>query len=285
MNETNSFAVLVIGFHQYEEKLLRSILSLTKGRARTYRLATDGGGPADMLLVNGDSPAALRVWRDRRSEIGEEPCLVVCSNGPPRTEVPYIRRPLIFMRVVAALDQIATMTLKSAPDLVIGQDTDAPRGLEATLGDVSDPTAGKLQERALVVDDSISVLKLMEIELRISAITGDFAQTGEQAWKLLAQKTYDIVFLDVVLPDIDGYHICKVIKKNKSMKHIPVIMLTGRSSPFDRVRGKLAGCDHYLVKPVPHEALQNVFRRFLPAKHKQPERRARVAAASGVATW
>ncbi len=279
MNETNSFAVLVIGFPQHEEKLLRSILTLTKGRARTYRLANDGAGPADLLLVNGDSPAALRIWQDRRSEIGEEPCLVVSSKDPLRTEVPHIRRPLIFMRVVAALDQIATMTLKSAPDLVIGQDTDAPLGLEATLKGVPDAAAGKLQQRALVVDDSVSVLKLMEMELRISAVSGDFAQSGEEAWKLLAQRSYDIIFLDVVLPDIDGYHICKVIKKNKSLKHTPVIMLTGRSSPFDRVRGKLAGCNYYLVKPVPHEALQNVLRRFLPAKDKQPERRTGVAAA------
>jgi twitching motility two-component system response regulator PilG len=79
---------------------------------------------------------------------------------------------------------------------------------------------------ALVVDDSLPVRKQIELELKLLGVNADFAETGEQAFKLLDNKSYDIVFLDVVLPGIDGYQVCKTIKKDIMMKQTPVIMLT-----------------------------------------------------------
>jgi two-component system, cell cycle response regulator len=93
----------------------------------------------------------------------------------------------------------------------------------------------------------------------------DGAESGEQAWAYLQNGTaYALIFLDVVLPGVDGYTLCKTIKKDTQYKHIPVIMLTGKDSPFDRVRGKLARCDMYLTKPVTHEQLQAVIKHHLP---------------------
>lgn len=184
----------------------------------------------------------------------------------------HVHRPLVFTRVVAALDQVAIQNLKSAPDLVIGQEANVPSELKSAFNRRSGDDGERLQYRALVVDDSPSVRKLMEIELRISGIAGDFAESADEAWLLLSRRTYDLVFLDVVLPGVDGYYICKSIRKNQSTKHTPVVMLTGKSSPFDRVRGKLAGCNSYLVKPAPHDALQKVFRRYLPSDDKKTDR-------------
>jgi twitching motility two-component system response regulator PilG len=86
--------------------------------------------------------------------------------------------------------------------------------------------------------------------LRRAGITAEFAEDGESALKLIEVKNYDILFLNAVLPGKDGYEVCKAIKKDKNKKHIPVVMLTGKSSNLDKLKGKMSGCDAYLTKPV-----------------------------------
>ncbi|OGT79226.1 MAG: hypothetical protein A3H91_09780 [Gammaproteobacteria bacterium RIFCSPLOWO2_02_FULL_61_13] len=91
----------------------------------------------------------------------------------------------------------------------------------------------------------------------------DFAETGEAAEQLIRANKYDIVFLDVILPGVDGYEICKIIKKDPVKGNTPVIMLTSSSSPADRVKGKMAGCDTYLIKPVNKDIFKEVIHEFL----------------------
>jgi twitching motility two-component system response regulator PilG len=73
----------------------------------------------------------------------------------------------------------------------------------------------------------------------------------------LAESHVDLVLVDVVMPDMDGYKLTREIKRNKLLRQIPVIILTSKSSPFDLARGALAGCDTYLTKPVPLKALES----------------------------
>ena len=80
---------------------------------------------------------------------------------------------------------------------------------------------------------------------------------------MLAQNSYDIIFLDVVLPGTDGYQVCKDIRKNPGTRQTPVIMLTSKSSPFDRVRGSLVGCSAYLTKPVDYNAFRAAVSKYL----------------------
>jgi len=104
--------------------------------------------------------------------------------------------------------------------------------------------------KALVVDDSLPVRKQVSVALRRAGITAEFAEDAESALHLIETRSYDILFLDIVLPGKDGYEVCKAVKKDKDKKHIPVVMLTGKASRFDRAKGKLSGCDAYLTKPV-----------------------------------
>ncbi len=85
----------------------------------------------------------------------------------------------------------------------------------------------------------------------------DLAETGEEALELINNNTYDIIFLDIVLPGVDGYEVCKTIKEGKG-KNTPVILLTGNSSPADRIKGNLSGCDTYLIKPVSQMVFQDL---------------------------
>lgn len=117
--------------------------------------------------------------------------------------------------------------------------------------------------KALVVDDSTTVQRLMGLALQPLQIEVDIAGTGEDAQRLLQQNTYDIVFLDVMLPGIDGYQVCKSIKNNKATKSTPVIMLTSRDSAFDKVRGIMAGTDLYLTKPLESSQITAAARKYI----------------------
>ena len=116
----------------------------------------------------------------------------------------------------------------------------------------------------LVVDDNLAVRRFMAQKLEQFNINIDFAASGEQAIGLSGTKHYTCVFLDVVMPGIDGYQVCKLIKGNRISKDVKVVMLTSRDSPFDKIRGKMAGCDAYLTKPVDEDKLMNTIVRFLP---------------------
>ena len=119
------------------------------------------------------------------------------------------------------------------------------------------------RHRALVVDDSPTVRKSLVLELGSFNIQVDTAETGEQGLEMLEKNQYDIIFLDVVMPGADGYQVCKTIRRNQQTKLTPIVMLTSKSSPFDKVRGSLAGCSAYLTKPVEYENFYQVLEEYL----------------------
>ena len=118
--------------------------------------------------------------------------------------------------------------------------------------------------RALVVDDSTTLRRLMELTLSPMGIELDFADSGEYAVALTRAKRYDIIFLDVMLPGMDGYRVCKAIKADKRTKETPVIMLTSMNSAFDKVRGIMAGTNVYLTKPLDRNQLMQAIDKCLP---------------------
>lgn len=103
--------------------------------------------------------------------------------------------------------------------------------------------------RALVVDDSQTVrTQLANVMSRIG-MACDIADGAKAALSRLSAQQYDLIYVDVMMPDMDGYTLTREIKRDRANK-APVIILTSQSSPFDRARGALAGCDIFLTKPV-----------------------------------
>jgi CheY-like chemotaxis protein len=121
-----------------------------------------------------------------------------------------------------------------------------------------------IKPRAIVVDDSASVRKQIELELDLFDVEVDYAESVEQTYRLLEKHSYDIAFLDVVLPDGDGFQVCKTIKQ--SVSNINVIMLTGKATAADKIKGTMVGCDAYLVKPVGRMTFQNTVCTYLKLK-------------------
>ena len=120
--------------------------------------------------------------------------------------------------------------------------------------------------RALIVDDSTTVRRLMELTLAPMGVELDFTESGEAAIAMTRSKHYDIVFLDIMLPGIDGYRVCKAIKADKRTKHLPVVMLTSKDGTIDKVRGIMAGTNVYLTKPLERHELIQAIDKCLPAR-------------------
>lgn len=117
---------------------------------------------------------------------------------------------------------------------------------------------------ALVVDDSTTLRRLMQLILVPLGFDIDFVDNGERAVELSKRRNYDIVFLDILLPGIDGYRVCKVLKGDKRTKATRVVMLTSKDSAIDKVRGMMAGSDVYLTKPVDRIDLIRAIDKCLP---------------------
>jgi CheY-like chemotaxis protein len=135
--------------------------------------------------------------------------------------------------------------------------------LRVASGSDRSAAAGAGKTRILVVDDSLPVRIQMKTALESFTKSIDFADNGDQAVMLIDNCKYDVIFLDVIMPGRDGYDVCRYIRRHPLQKKTPVIMLTGNSSPADRVKGKLAGCDTYLIKPVRQSVLAEVIGEFI----------------------
>ena len=241
MANKDKYCVDVIGFNATERLLLSSIFGLAVRRDPSFERREDNSTRAtDLYLVDGSDAAAMNEFRAVRAR-HPAPAIVV-GDPDPQSGLPTLPRPIQWARLLQSFD-----------------DAVQSGGPSATA------KPGVADTAVLVVDDNLTVRKFMQAKLQPFGISADFAETGEQAVGLTGQKEYTCVFLDVVLPGIDGYQVCKLIKSNKqAVKRTAVVMLTSRSSPFDKLRGQLAGCDEYLTKPVDENHLLEVISKFLP---------------------
>jgi len=109
--------------------------------------------------------------------------------------------------------------------------------------------------RVLVVDDVPANVKLLEARLSAEYFDVITAMSGEEALAICERAECDLVLLDVMMPDMNGFEVCRRLKTNPATYHIPVVMVTALDQPSDRVRGLDAGADDFLTKPIPDLAL------------------------------
>jgi two-component system cell cycle response regulator len=283
-NEENSYMVDVIGFNETERLMLSSIFGLAARRDPSFlQREPSSAQRTDLYLVDADNEAATAEFLAIRGRLPAPAVLIGASDS--NTGLPLLSRPLQWARVLQSFDDAiqggAPASTENEKTMVL-QRTSAgagsrtpPPGAAARTNPGANaparpaPAAARPRRPAdavLVVDDNATVRKFMETRLAPYGFNVDFAETGEQAVGLTGTNEYTCVFLDVVLPGIDGYQVCKLIKGNKqAVKRTAVVMLTSRSSPFDKLRGSLAGCDEYLTKPVDENHLLEVIAKFLPS--------------------
>jgi len=109
--------------------------------------------------------------------------------------------------------------------------------------------------KVLVIDDSNTIRRSAEIFLRDAGFEVILAEDGFDALAKISDHQPKVIFVDIMMPRLDGYQTCALIKQNPRLKSTPVIMLSSKDGVFDRARGRLAGSDRYLTKPFTKEAL------------------------------
>jgi twitching motility two-component system response regulator PilG len=118
---------------------------------------------------------------------------------------------------------------------------------------VSNASTGPV--KVLVIDDSNTIRRSAELFLRQAGYEVILAEDGFDALSKIADYEPQIIFVDIMMPRLDGYQTCALIKQNPRLKSTPVIMLSSKDGVFDRARGRLAGSDRYLTKPFTREGL------------------------------
>lgn len=115
----------------------------------------------------------------------------------------------------------------------------------------------------LIVDDSATVRKLVTSTLEKSGFRTMVAADGMDALAKLNDDIPDLVLLDITMPRMGGYQVCKIIKDNQTTKKVPVVMLSGNDGFFDKVKGRLAGATDYLTKPFEPALLVKSIEKYL----------------------
>ncbi len=115
----------------------------------------------------------------------------------------------------------------------------------------------------LVVDDSPTVRKIVQLTLQRERIHVVTAGDGLSALAAVADEQPDLILLDIMLPRMDGYNICQVVRRNNAFRDMPIIMLSGKDGLFDKMRGKLAGSTEYITKPFDSAELVQTVKRHL----------------------
>lgn len=114
----------------------------------------------------------------------------------------------------------------------------------------------------MVIDDSNTIRRSAEIFLKQSGCDIILAEDGFDALAKIADSHPNIIFLDIMMPRLDGYQTCALIKKNPKFSHIPVIMLSSKDGLFDKARGRMVGSSEYLTKPFTKDTLLTVVQRY-----------------------
>ncbi len=119
------------------------------------------------------------------------------------------------------------------------------------------------KQKILIVEDEESLLKLESILLTSKGYDVRGVSNGQQALDAISEERPDLVLLDIMLPEIDGFEVCQRIKDDPETKDIPVIMLTAKKSREDMARGEKVGADWYITKPFKSAMVIETIQRFL----------------------
>ncbi|MCH6584464.1 MAG: response regulator [Nitrosomonadaceae bacterium] len=126
------------------------------------------------------------------------------------------------------------------------------------MDDTDDLTGVKV----MVIDDSNTIRRSAEIFLTQSKCEIILAADGFDAMAKIIDSHPDVIFIDIMMPRLDGYQTCTLIKRNSHFKSTPIIMLSSKDGLFDRARGRMVGSDEYLTKPFTKESLLKAVQKY-----------------------
>lgn len=244
---TAKLRLLAVGLSTAENNLLEGVVTLSRRRPPRIELlnrsAADG---ADVIMINASDADAMG-WAATRTDLAGKAVIWIDAHHAPPQHI-RLQRPVQWPRLPFVLYQ----TLERS-------------SVEAAVPAVR---PGDANRRILIVDDSLPTRTQLRTLLERAGYLVDEAGSAETGLALHARKTYACILLDVAMPGMDGYQACHRIKTHGARQVPPVVMLSGKTAPFDRVRGKMAGCDAYLGKPVAPDRLLAVLDRHVGVRSR-----------------
>jgi len=230
----------VKGFTLSERQLLDAVLKLSQRRQTRLNLLSGlDEEEADVVMIDATDANALN-WANSNPWLARK--VVIWVDSPTAQGGYAVKRPIQW----ASLPMLLVRALEQVPAKTAGR------------GNLSRSNS------VLVVDDSAAVRGQLRALLERRGFSVTEVQNAESAIKFASNQTYTCILMDVLMDGINGYDACRLIKmKTTGGKKANVVMLTSKTSPFDRIKGKMAGCDAYLTKPVNPEQLYEVLSRFV----------------------
>lgn len=239
--------LFVRGLERDERQLLEGLVRVSLRRSPRLEILDErDAGSADVVLIGATDSEAV-AWTQRQAWAADKAIIWIGAGEPTSPAQSVIRRPVQW----SILPILLARALEKKPGAAAS--AAAPGRAPARL-----PSRTSARS-VLVVDDSLAIRNHLRSLLEGDGFDVSTVDTVESALKVLAHQSFACVLMDVLMPGIDGYEGCRQIKGLlRGERAIPVVMLTSKTSPFDRIRGKMAGCDAYLTKPVDPQQLGDV---------------------------
>ncbi len=292
-----------VGLKPIERRLLEGTVMVSQRRTPRLELVpTERAQDAEVIIVDTRDPGAV-AWAQQQPWLRAKPVIWLDASSVPSWHT-LLRRPVQWpvlpIYLARAMEQAGSPLgdaghLKPAnPDLQAAAQAaasfnarlpaaspgPASPGAGLTAADAASTTATSAgaqqpaRKRVMVVDDSLAIRSYLRSQLEGQHYDVIEAADGRAALALAQTERFDVVLLDVLMPGMDGYEACRHIKSvlRAAARQVPVVMLTSKGSPFDRIRGKMAGCDAYLTKPISPAELFDVLSRPINAVpvHNRP---------------
>jgi two-component system, cell cycle response regulator len=270
--------LFVRGFKPMEQRLLEGAVRLSERRLPRLALLNEADAAnADVLMIDGADEAAV-AWLGSRPALAGKPTIWVDSRtarpGHTMTSRP-VQWPMLPMLLARALENVPgpgwADSMPATPADMAGLNPAAPAPAPVARVDLN---------HVLVVDDSLAVRNHLRSLLEARGIRVSEAACVREALAVVETERFTCALMDVLMPDMDGYEGCKRLKSMKSsIGKLPVVMLTSKASPFDRIRGKMAGCDAYLTKPVAPEQFYATLEAYISGGARRPPAAAKTSLA------
>lgn len=118
-------------------------------------------------------------------------------------------------------------------------------------------------KKILVVDDEVDLVETVRFSLELEGFDVLVSYNGEDALNQARKESPDLIILDLMLPKLDGYKVCRLLKFDERYKHIPILMLTAKTQEKDKILGKETGADEYITKPFEMDVLMEKVKAYL----------------------
>lgn len=119
------------------------------------------------------------------------------------------------------------------------------------------------KKKILVVDDQVDLVKTIQFALEMEGYEVLVSYNGEDALNQARRENPDLILLDIMLPKLDGYKVCRLLKFDEQFKHIPILMLTAKTQEKDKILGVETGADEYITKPFDIDELIGKIKKYL----------------------